>query len=109
MRTTFPNVAQDCDRASVSDRSAEILINAALKDMGMINKDDSSKVVYCSKIRRKKVDRFKLQAVVCDGTVINKTSKNGTIRQLELSMGHPQQLLVRYMRMNCHYVICCII
>ncbi|GBM74172.1 hypothetical protein AVEN_188171-1 [Araneus ventricosus] len=55
MRTIFPNVAQVYDKTSVSDRSADILINAALKDMGMINKDDSSKVVDRSKIRRKRI------------------------------------------------------
>ncbi|GBL88465.1 hypothetical protein AVEN_159063-1 [Araneus ventricosus] len=55
MRTIFPNVAQVCDRTSVSDLSAEILINAALKYMGIINKDDSSKVVGRSKIRRERI------------------------------------------------------
>ncbi|GBM13505.1 hypothetical protein AVEN_82779-1 [Araneus ventricosus] len=46
MRTTFPDVSQACDRTSVSDISTKILIlNAALKDMGIINKNDSSKVV----------------------------------------------------------------
>ncbi|GBM33192.1 hypothetical protein AVEN_251609-1 [Araneus ventricosus] len=55
MRTTFPNVAQACDRTSVSDRSTEILKNADLKDMGIIKKGDSSKVVDRSKIRRERI------------------------------------------------------
>ncbi|GBO41803.1 hypothetical protein AVEN_264075-1 [Araneus ventricosus] len=55
MRATFPNVAHACDKINVSERSAEILINAALKDMGIISKEDSSKVVYRSKIRWERI------------------------------------------------------
>ncbi|GBM45052.1 hypothetical protein AVEN_98896-1 [Araneus ventricosus] len=55
IRTVFPSVAQACDNASVSERSAEILINVALNDMGIINIDDSSKVVDRSKFRRKRI------------------------------------------------------
>ncbi|GBN38542.1 hypothetical protein AVEN_98490-1 [Araneus ventricosus] len=51
MRTTHSNVAQACERAGVSE-SAAIPINVALKDIAVINKDDSSKVVDRSKIRR---------------------------------------------------------
>ncbi|GBM89171.1 hypothetical protein AVEN_261171-1 [Araneus ventricosus] len=52
MRNTLPNVVLACDRTGVSDRSAEILINAPLKDIWIINRNDSSKVVDRSKIRR---------------------------------------------------------
>ncbi|GBL89081.1 hypothetical protein AVEN_255218-1 [Araneus ventricosus] len=49
MRTMLPYA---CDRTAISDSSVEILINAALKDMVIIKKDDFSKVVDRSKIRR---------------------------------------------------------
>lgn len=54
LRTKLPNVALACDRTGVSDRSAAILINSALKDMGIISKNNSSKVVDRSKIRRER-------------------------------------------------------
>lgn len=54
MRVKLPSVAIACDRTGISDRSAAILINAALKDMGVISKDDTSKIVDRSKIRRER-------------------------------------------------------
>ncbi len=59
MRTKFPNVAQACDRTGVADRSASILINAVLKDMGIITKDDSSKVTGHSKISRERIKKMR--------------------------------------------------
>lgn len=55
MRTKLPNTAQACDRTGMSDRSASILINAGLKDMGIITEDESSKVVDRCKIRRERI------------------------------------------------------
>lgn len=186
MRTKLPNVAQACDRTGVSDRSASFIINAALKDMGIITTDDSSKVVDRSKIRRerikkrnelkrknegkhfsseyaihfdgrkdktliqikegertarktiteehvvllsepgskyvghvtpisgnshniktsiltfleKNVDISQLQAIGCDGTVVNTGYKNGIIRQLELSLGRPLHWFVCLLHTN---------
>ena len=36
MRSELPNVAQACNKTDVSERAAAILINAALKDMGIV-------------------------------------------------------------------------
>lgn len=55
MRTKLPFLAQACDRTGVSDRSAAILVNAALKDMGLITAEESSKIIDRSKIRRERV------------------------------------------------------
>lgn len=45
------NVKQKTSRTDVSDRLAAILLNATLKDMGIITKDNYSKVVDRSTIR----------------------------------------------------------
>ena len=55
MKTKLPSLAQACDRTGVSDRSAAILVNAALKDMGIIKMEESSKIIDRSKIRRERV------------------------------------------------------
>lgn len=57
MRPTLPNVAQTSDRTDFSDRSAANLINAVLKDMGIIPKDNSSKLIDCSKIIRERIKK----------------------------------------------------
>lgn len=54
MRIKLPNLAKACDRTGTSDRSAAILINAALTDMGLLTKEDSSKIIDRSKIRRER-------------------------------------------------------
>lgn len=54
MRTKLPTLAEACDRTGVSDRSAAILVSAVLKDLGVISKEDSSKIVDRSKIRRER-------------------------------------------------------
>ena len=41
-----------------------------------------------------------MQAVGCDGTVVNTGYKNGIIRQLELSMGRPLQWFVCLLHTN---------
>ncbi|GBM09899.1 hypothetical protein AVEN_241222-1 [Araneus ventricosus] len=56
MRSTFPNVAETCDRSGVCYILTAILINATLKYMGIPNKKDSSKVVDSSKIQRERID-----------------------------------------------------
>ncbi|GBL79609.1 hypothetical protein AVEN_18170-1 [Araneus ventricosus] len=48
-------MTQACDRTGVCDRSAAIAINAVLKDKGIIDKVDSSKVVDRRKIRRERI------------------------------------------------------
>ncbi|KAK4883922.1 hypothetical protein RN001_000193 [Aquatica leii] len=55
MRTKLPSLAQACDRTGVSDRSAAILVNSALKDLGIITMEASSKIIDRSKIRRERV------------------------------------------------------
>ncbi|KAK4875283.1 hypothetical protein RN001_011705 [Aquatica leii] len=45
MRTKLPSLAQACDRTGVSDRSAAILVNSALKDLGIITMEASSKII----------------------------------------------------------------
>uniref|UniRef100_A0A6P7FUT2 Uncharacterized protein LOC114334377 n=1 Tax=Diabrotica virgifera virgifera TaxID=50390 RepID=A0A6P7FUT2_DIAVI len=54
MRIKLPSVAQACNRTGVSDRTAAILVGAALKDIGIITTEDSSKIVDRSKIRRER-------------------------------------------------------
>lgn len=43
-RLVLTNLAEACDRSGVSDRSASLIVNAALKDFGLISKEDSSKI-----------------------------------------------------------------
>lgn len=185
MRTKLPSLAQACDRTGVSDRSAAILVNAALKDMGIITAEESSKIIDRSKIRRERVkarknlkkkheeektcvhgiyfdgrkdktltqlkegdilsrktiieehivlvsepgsvylghitpssgsaqiitrslleflqknlDVSEVQAIGCDGTAVNTGSRNGIIRQLEVSFGRPLQWFVCLMHSN---------
>jgi len=185
MRVALPTVAQTCDRTGVSDRSAAILVNATLKDIGIITKDDSSRVVDRAKIRRervkvrrdlkrktiekhpsifglyfdgrrdktlkqtkvgkitarttikeehivlvsepgsmylghvapisgkvqsvaesilyflnKNVDITTLQAIGCDGAVINTGHNNGIIRQIEIFLGHPLQWFICLLHTN---------
>lgn len=57
MRTTLPNVAQACDRTGVSDISAAILINVALKDVEIITKETKSYTKEYQSL--KEVDRSK--------------------------------------------------
>ncbi|KAF2878682.1 hypothetical protein ILUMI_27490 [Ignelater luminosus] len=52
MRVKLPVIAQACDRTGVSDRNAAVLVNAALKDMEILTKEESSKVIDRNKIRR---------------------------------------------------------
>lgn len=54
MRLTLPSLAQACDRTGVSDRSAAIIANAVLKDVGLISKEETSKIIDRSKIRRER-------------------------------------------------------
>ena len=53
-RTNLPSVAQVCDRAGVSDRTAALLASSLLFDMGQINKNDQNSVIDRRKIRREK-------------------------------------------------------
>lgn len=54
MRLALPSLAQACDRTGVSDRSAAIIANAVLKDVGLISKEEKSKIIDRSKIRRER-------------------------------------------------------
>ena len=57
-RTNLSSVAQVCDRAGVSDRTAALLASSLLLDMRQINKNDQSSVIDHLKIRR---ERAKVQ------------------------------------------------
>ncbi|KAF2892974.1 hypothetical protein ILUMI_13200, partial [Ignelater luminosus] len=46
---------QACDRIGVSDRNTAVLVNAILKDIGILTKEESSKVKNQNKIRRARV------------------------------------------------------
>lgn len=52
MRDKLKNLATTCDRTGVSDRSAALIVNAALHDLNFISTEDSVKVIDRSKIRR---------------------------------------------------------
>lgn len=54
MRNKLENLAKTCDRPGVSDRSAALIVNAALLDLNVISAKNSSKVVDGSKIRRER-------------------------------------------------------
>ena len=49
------SLAKVCDRATgVSDRAVAIIASSVLEDMGMVSPNDTSEVIYRSKIRREK-------------------------------------------------------
>ena len=50
----MPNLALNCERTGVSNRNAALLVNAAFQDLGIITKEDKSKVVDKSKIHRER-------------------------------------------------------
>ncbi|KAF2884266.1 hypothetical protein ILUMI_21918 [Ignelater luminosus] len=51
-RVKLPALAQACDRIGVSDRNAAVLVNPALKDMEILTKKESSKVIDRNTIKR---------------------------------------------------------
>ena len=53
-RTNLSSVAQVCNGAGVSDRTAALLASSLLFDMGQINKNDQNSVIDCHKIRRER-------------------------------------------------------
>ena len=53
-KTNLLSVAQVCDRAGVSERTAALLASSLLFDMGQINKNDQNSVIDCHKIRRER-------------------------------------------------------
>ena len=54
------NLALACNRNEVSDRSASFLVNAVLKDFHIVTKENPSRIVDQSKIKRERENR-KLQ------------------------------------------------
>ncbi|CAH1116385.1 unnamed protein product [Phaedon cochleariae] len=48
------NLAEACDRSGVSDRSASLIVNAVLKDFGLVTEEDQSNIIDRSKIRRER-------------------------------------------------------
>ena len=52
-RLKLNNLAEECDRFSISDRSAAYLANALLKDIGNISEYNLKKIIDQSKIRNK--------------------------------------------------------
>ena len=53
-RTNLSSVAQVCDRAGVSDRTAALLASSLLFDLGQINKNDQNSAIDRHKIRRER-------------------------------------------------------
>ena len=51
-RLNLSNLAEECDRFSMSDRSAAYLVNALLKDTGNISEYNQKNIIDQSKIRR---------------------------------------------------------
>ena len=58
------NLALACDRIGVLDRSASLLVNAVLKDFHTVTKENPSRIVDRSKIRREQKNR-RLQLQEC--------------------------------------------
>ncbi|KAF2888146.1 hypothetical protein ILUMI_18027 [Ignelater luminosus] len=52
MRVKLSVLAQACDRTGVSDRNEAVFVKTALKDMGTLTKEESSKPIDRNKIRR---------------------------------------------------------
>ena len=57
MRIKLPSLALACDRHGVSDRAAAGIASAVLQDVGVIHKDDVSKVIDRNKVRRERCKR----------------------------------------------------
>lgn len=53
-RIKLPQLAAACDRTGISDRSASMIVSSVLQDIGLISRQDSSKVIDRSKIRRER-------------------------------------------------------
>lgn len=53
----FRNLAEACDRTGVSDRCASFLVNAVLQDLGVVSRNDPSKLLNRSKLRRERKRR----------------------------------------------------
>ena len=51
------NLALACNRNEVSDRSASLLVNAVLKDFYKVTKENPSKIVNRSKMKRERENR----------------------------------------------------
>ncbi|KAF2893510.1 hypothetical protein ILUMI_12664 [Ignelater luminosus] len=45
MRIKFPTLALACDRTGVSDKTAAVLVSAALKDLKVVTKEETNKVI----------------------------------------------------------------
>uniref|UniRef100_A0A6P7H9T0 Uncharacterized protein LOC114349245 n=1 Tax=Diabrotica virgifera virgifera TaxID=50390 RepID=A0A6P7H9T0_DIAVI len=54
MRVNLTAFARECDRYGVSDRSAASLSSALLQDLGIINEQDTSKIIDRNKVRRER-------------------------------------------------------
>jgi hypothetical protein len=54
MRVPLPSLAMTCDRYGVSDRAAAAIGTSVLQDVGVVKKDDKSKVIDRSKLRRER-------------------------------------------------------
>ncbi|CAH1114863.1 unnamed protein product [Psylliodes chrysocephalus] len=53
----FRNLAEACDRTEVSDRCASFLANADLQNLGVVSRNDPSKLLNRSKLRRERKRR----------------------------------------------------
>lgn len=52
MRVNLDKLSEVCDRTGVSDRAAAMIASAVLQDVGIVSKNDRSKVIDRCKIRR---------------------------------------------------------
>ncbi|CAH1110779.1 unnamed protein product [Psylliodes chrysocephalus] len=53
----FRNLAEACDRTGVSNRCASFLANAVLQDLGVVSRNDPSKLLNRNKLRRERKRR----------------------------------------------------
>ncbi|KAF2897867.1 hypothetical protein ILUMI_08318 [Ignelater luminosus] len=85
--------SEACDTSGVSDRSASVIVNAVLKDLGLVNKADLSNIIDKNKIRTERKKRrtdlidFIISGIYFDGrkdktlTVKKEESTRHTIRE----------------------------
>jgi hypothetical protein len=55
MRFSLPLLAAECDRYQVSNRAGAALVNAALRDLGLVTADDRYLLIDHSKLRRERL------------------------------------------------------
>lgn len=92
------NLADACDRTGVSDRSASLIANAVLQDLGVVSQEDTSKLVDRSKIRReRKKRRLELKDISKDNLAVTGVyfdgRKDKTLVIEKIDMRHHRKLI----------------